>query len=88
MEDSLLTLVKSYITSEERFRNAQTRILKKKIQVLGEELFALETEFVIRESSLISENVRLTEKLDKLKKVAYTLGVMVVTLVGIICFKF
>jgi len=88
MEDSLLTLVKSYIASEERLRNAQTRILKKKIQALGEELFALETEFVSRESSLISENVRLTEKLDKLKKVAYTLGVMVVTLVGIICFKF
>lgn len=88
MEDSLLTLVKSYIASEERLRNAQTRILKKKIQALGEELFSLETEFVSRESSLISENVRLTEKLDRLKKVAYTLGVMVVTLVGIICFKF
>lgn len=87
MEDSLLNLVKSYIASEERLRHTQTRLLKKKIQKLSDDLFELEKEFAARENALLVENTILTEKLDKLKKIAYTLGVLILILVGIVCFK-
>ncbi len=88
MEENLLSLVKSYIASEERLRHTQTRILKKKIQKLNDDLFDLDKEFVSRENALLVENTILLERLDKIKKIAYTLGVLIVILIGIVCFKF
>lgn len=59
MEESFVALVKSYIASEERLRNMQTKKLKQKISYLSDELYAQQIEFVSREQNLIIEIKKL-----------------------------
>ena len=86
MEDNFVSLVKSYIASEEKLRNASTLLLKKKLQKANDDIYQLELELVERENFLLAEIERV--KMDSKKKLvaavtlAVGLTIVVATLVA------